>query len=370
MELIRGLIAEIPDRADYPSRAGGTLNNLAAIAMGRKEWAKARALLTEAVESQRKALALDGKSPRIRDFLRNHLENLAMSEKELGNLEAALAAFREIIAIGEGLVADFPGVPAHRRDLAGSFHNLANTLAGLGRWDEAERDHRRAIEAFEALAANQPKAAEYVSELAVSHADLGLLLKDRGRIAEAGREYGRAIEVFETLRAAHPDRADYRKNLVETRVTLSAMLATCADPKDRDPDRAVEVAGKALEMAPKNGNARMTLGVAQYAAGRWDQAIDLLTPVSTDERSDAFPSFYLAMAHHRRGDAEKARECFARAVARQNLEKNPTHLTRRARVEAAALLGIADRPATGGGPDASKAPAATPPGIDRPDSPK
>lgn len=100
-------------------------------------------------------------------------------------------------------------------------------------------------------------------------------------------------------------------------------LATAPDPKERDPKRAVELATKAVELTPRNGDHWNTLGVAQFRAG------DLKAAVAALEKSmelraggDSFDWFFLAMARWRTGDQDQAREWYARA-ARWMEDKQP-----------------------------------------------
>jgi eukaryotic-like serine/threonine-protein kinase len=98
-------------------------------------------------------------------------------------------------------------------------------------------------------------------------------------------------------------------------------LATCADPKLRDPARAVELAQKAVEGAPEKAAYKKTLGVARYGAGDWKgsaAALENSEPVS-DGRG-ATETFFLAMAHWRLDEKEKARQEYE--SARQWMAKN------------------------------------------------
>ena len=124
-------------------------------------------------------------------------------------------------------------------------------------------------------------------------------------------------------------------------------LATNPEAKLRDPARAVELAQKAVDLCPKQAMYWNTLGVAQYRAEHWKEAITALTK-SLELKKGALESFdtiFLAMAHWRLDEKEKARQWYDRAV--QWLEKNKQALQkphqeelRRFRAEAAELLGI------------------------------
>jgi eukaryotic-like serine/threonine-protein kinase len=98
-------------------------------------------------------------------------------------------------------------------------------------------------------------------------------------------------------------------------------LATCADPKLRDPARAVELAQKAVEGAPEKAAYKKTLGVARYRAGDWkaaSAALENSEPLS--DAHDATEAFFLAMAHWQLGEKEKARQEYE--SARQWMAKN------------------------------------------------
>src|SRR5262249_22089469 len=127
---------------------------------------------------------------------------------------------------------------------------------------------------------------------------------------------------------------------------LAWLLATCPDEKRRDPNRAVDLAKKAVELAPKEGAYWNTLGVAHYRAGDWKAAIAALDK-SRELRTggDVFDFFFLAMAHHKLGNQDEARKYYDRAVEwldknKGALEKDKTQTDelRRLRSEAEELL--------------------------------
>src|SRR5262249_60470637 len=107
----------------------------------------------------------------------------------------------------------------------------------------------------------------------------------------------------------------------EAHNALAYLLATCPDENLRDPDQAVVLAKRAVELAPKNATYWMTLGVAHYRAGVWKDAVAALDE-SLKLRPDGDPvdRFFLAMAHHKLGNHNEARKAYTQAV--QWLEKN------------------------------------------------
>jgi len=98
-------------------------------------------------------------------------------------------------------------------------------------------------------------------------------------------------------------------------------LATCSEPKLRDPDKAVELAKKAVQLAPKDGNYWSTLGVAHYRAGDWKAAVVALDKaMELRQGGDAYDGLFMAMAHRRLGNREVARKWFDWAI--KSIEKD------------------------------------------------
>jgi serine/threonine protein kinase/WD40 repeat protein len=138
-------------------------------------------------------------------------------------------------------------------------------------------------------------------------------------------------------------------------------LAAGPDAKERDPARAIELAHKAVTLAPKEGNYWNTLGVAHYRAGHWKDAIEALTKAMELQKGaqESFDTFFLAMAHWQLGSAgvsdanqrarhqDEARKWYEKAV--RWMDKNQHQLEsnkewqeelRRFRAEAEELLGM------------------------------
>jgi tetratricopeptide (TPR) repeat protein len=254
--------------------------------------------LDEAIAEGREAIRLQP------DFAMFHF-NLATALSTRGSGDEAIAEYREAIRL--------------RPDDPVAHHNLGWALQQQGKPEEAIAEYRAALRI-------RPDDADH-------HFGLGFSLQGQGKLEEAIAEYRAALRI-------QPDHASARNN-------LGWLLAKKGEPTLAA--EALEDARKAVALDPKNGGWQNTLALAEYRAGHFAEAI------AAAERSielirpgvDASNWFFLAMAHARRGEADRARGFFDWAVAwtRKNAPKNPELL--QFWREAAALLG---RP----GPDAAQ----------------
>jgi eukaryotic-like serine/threonine-protein kinase len=120
-------------------------------------------------------------------------------------------------------------------------------------------------------------------------------------------------------------------------------LATNVDAKLRNPVRALELAKKAVELAPAQAIFWNTLGVAEYRAGGWQPAIEAFhKSMQLRGGGDAFDWFFLSMAHWRQGAKDEAHRWYGRAVAWSEKNGRGNDELRRFREEADELLRSAD----------------------------
>ncbi|MEX2188871.1 MAG: tetratricopeptide repeat protein [Pirellulales bacterium] len=225
----------------------------------------------------------------------NHLGRALAAQ---GDNDAAIACYRRAIAID----------PTH----AYLYKNLGVALGAQGKFDEAIAAHRESIRL-------DPTDA-------INHQILGALLSGNGRQREARDAFRKSIEL-----AADSPTANN---------ALAWFLAACPDSALRDPVQAVELAKKAIALAPDDGNLWNTLGVAQYRAGDWPAAITALEKsIALRGGGDSFDWLFLAMAHWRQAEKDRAREYYEKAV--EWMEKHPSRdeQLNRFRAEAEALFG-------------------------------
>ncbi len=141
-------------------------------------------------------------------------------------------------------------------------------------------------------------------------------------------------------------RSNSEPNNAKSYNILAWILATATETKDRDPGRAVELAQKAVELAPQDADFWNTLGVAQYRAGDWQATIaGLKKSMDLGKGGNSLDWFFLAMADWKLGNKDAARVWYDKAL--EWMEKNDPANEEliRFRAEAAELLGL-PQPAT------------------------
>ncbi len=115
------------------------------------------------------------------------------------------------------------------------------------------------------------------------------------------KEYAKGLSALRQAVKIAPSNAEAHNNL--------AWLLLTGPNELRDPAQALPEARKAVELEP-NPYWLNTLGVALYYTGHFAEAIPVLERSLGEGKgqTDAFDLFFLAMCHHRLGDAAKAKE--------------------------------------------------------------
>jgi tetratricopeptide (TPR) repeat protein len=113
----------------------------------------------------------------------------------------------------------------------------------------------------------------------------------------------KALKCYETAVERDPHFAEgwYRLNLYEAQL----------NHKD---DRALECCLKALEIAPRFGKARLSLGTRLHDLGRLDEAIAETNVAAAVLRVDPIPSYNLGLYYLESGDRVSARAWFQRSL--------------------------------------------------------
>ncbi len=228
---------------------------------------------------------------------------------------------------------------------------------------EAEAAHRREVELWQQAAAKGPPDPFIREQLAHSHRLWGLFLQDSGRLPEAEEAFRKAVKVLDEMpshrallgdtyaclanvlsAAGKRDEAAeaFRKalecplpNTARDCNHLAWTLATIPDASLGDGYLAVELASRAVELAPDDGEYWHTLGVACCRATDWETAVEALEKANelVGARTESITNaFFLAIAHWHLGHNEQAWCWYDQAVA--SMEKCAPRNARNCRLRA------------------------------------
>lgn len=162
--------------------------------------------------------------------------------------------------------------------------------------------------------------------------------------ASKGFEFADSPDFREDLALAQLDRrqeAEVTAFVADNSNDLAWKLLTSTNPDHRDPARAVALARKAVEVAPKNGIYWATLGAAHYRAGNWAEALRSLEQARELQKSEAAPEIegYLALTHVQLGNKRALHTHYASFLQQLNSAISRREELLRLRTEIEVLLG-------------------------------
>jgi len=155
------------------------------------------------------------------------------------------------------------------------------------------------------------------------------------------RLYEHVIGDLEAALVRKPDQPSVRGTLARRCNNYAWQLAN-ASGSGRNPERALSLARRAVELAPNQAIYLNTLGVAQYRAGRHAEALATLDRSLTAGHGqyDGYDLFFQAMAQWRLGNKPQALTGFDKAVEWMEQNQPADDELIRFRDEAAALLEV------------------------------
>jgi tetratricopeptide (TPR) repeat protein len=248
----------------------------------------------------------------------------------------------------EKAIADYSKAIEREPKNAWRLGQRAEANGELKQWDKAIADYSKVIDL-------EPKNAWRLSQRADAHGQLkhwDAALADYSRCIELEPKnvwrLGNRAEIYSRLKQREKAVADYARIIeldpksAEAHNNLAWLLATSTSSGLEHPNRAVELAKRALELAPKEGKFWSTLGVAQYRAGDWKAAITALQ--KSDELLQGNPpsvnAFFLGMAHWQLGNKAESRKWYGQAVGWMEKNKPQDEELLRFRAEAAQMLKV------------------------------
>jgi WD40 repeat protein/Tfp pilus assembly protein PilF len=232
-----------------------------------------------------------------------------------------------------GVPASFPPIPKPFRVDRGQLDSMPRqaaeqivehmTRAIESNPDDAQAHHQRG-HALARLNRFGEAIADFTAALKASPNDFHLLVS-RGHAEASLDRLDAALADGEAVLRQEPDQAD-RERVAHLFNDLARRLAAGPVPI-RNAARAVDLARRAVDLAPDRATCLNTLGVAFHRAGRHAEAVPVLerSLAAGKGQSDAFDLFFLAMARHKLGQTARARADFDRALqwVREHPQQHP-----------------------------------------------
>jgi serine/threonine-protein kinase len=378
-ELHEGLLLEFPNEPGYKVALANTLLNTARTFSRRDQAEVWEPVYRRIVDLDRAAVSTAPETPLYDAELALALHAQGLFFLDLRRRSEGEAALQDALEIHKRLIARGQMKGTVERYAARNFVDVGRVLAAAGQVEDAEKSYREAVSLLDRTVKELPRSVHDREELAQTLTVLADFLKDPARRQEAKDIRRDVILHYETLRAASPEDLKYPPRLIRSYLKLNSLLwdlglqreaaealrkALEVDPENpavnnelawllatspelglRDPATAVRLAQKAVEAERKSGNFWNTLGVAHYRYGDVKAAIDELeTAMSLRGGGDSFDWFFLAMAHWRLGEHDKAKTWFDRAVQWLDKHRPNDDQLRRFRAEAETILAETPKP--------------------------
>ena len=293
-----------------------------------------RRLLESALAYYHDFLRQRGDDPALRRELADAHFAVGSVTAATGARADARGAYRQALALYEGLHAAAPADPGLRRRLA----NTVNNLGTLQNSVEALASYRQARGLYEKFLADDPTNLDFRVGLGNTLNNLGTASRALGRLDDARGYYEQAVARQEGVLRDRPGAVNVEADLAGTLTNLGVLCAQGA-PGGRDEalryfGRARELREKHARAAPRDARRQADLagslknfGIAQRDGGRLDAAVASLgearavwerlaaeSPTVTRYPGElAAVHVNLGVAHSRKGDRAEALACYERA---------------------------------------------------------
>jgi tetratricopeptide (TPR) repeat protein len=360
-----------PDVPVYEESFGRISKNLVLQLTEQEKYGEARQVFERALSRAKKALKGNPGQQLLIVNLVNCSTGLASTWLDLGDHARAAQAIEDLPSLSKSLIFSRinPTEEAHAKFFVGHI------LMSCARLAERESTLSPA-ERKKALRTYTDQASVWIKEATRAAEDWARNeLKDSKtpgtKVAAQGENRIREVEQDEhraDLSANRRESAKLEEFLLVKALTKEAIARAPDDPSQyqiadlltsapeglRDPELALKLARRAVELKPGDGMRAQSLGWALYRAGDWKGSLELIQKQAKNLESH----FVLAMAYWQLGEKTEAKARFDRANewlkgyeqrCEQDLKQGaavypPPSLLKRFQAEAAALLGVPDTP--------------------------
>ena len=250
-----------------------------------------------------------------------------------GKLEAAWAAYDEVLTISRRLAEQDPSNAGWQHDLAVAHSKVGDVLQSQGKLKAARVAFDEALMISRRLAEQEPSNAGWQRDLAVAHSRVGEVLQSQGKLEAAWAAFDEVLTISRQLADQDPSNARWLRDLAvahsrvgdvlqsqgkleEARAAFDEYLTICRRLAEQDPSNA----GWQRELAvahSKVGDMHRSQGKLEEARAAFDEDLMISRRLAEQDPSNAGWQRDLAVAHSKVGDVlqsqgklEEARAAF------------------------------------------------------------
>jgi len=333
--LFSELAEEFPNNVHYREHAGRAEHNLGVLAFQNGQYEVAKKHFEDASDVFARLADDTNVSPRDGWYRGLHAEALlqiATVNASLGNILEAIIAARQSVDVSTSLVRQFPSKRDVRDRLLRATRILSQQFLAADQAQEAVETCRRQVTLFEEIGQVSPISSEL--HMVRARLALAFLLIKTGALCEAR-------QVWETATSDNTLDSD----------TLIGFAWDLAAPRDVDSNAvamAVDAALRAKQLMPNDAMVFNTLGVVQYRANSWEEAIASFAKAESlsPETPLTCYGFFRAMAYWQMGNQAEALRWYDRSVEMIDRNQPNNDEIVRTRAETEQLLNIVENELT------------------------
>jgi tetratricopeptide (TPR) repeat protein len=216
-------LADMSD--DALAQRAKTLQKLGHLRFDQGRLADAGIALDKAEATSRALLQRDGRREAYCVLLAQTLSWKGRIAWTRGDLDAALAKFREAAKVLDSRRPSEPADDTRAADLVASVHtNIGRVEEAQGDVDHARQEYEFVLRMYEQLVAREPDHLEWKTELGYAHNNLGQLAWNEGRLAKAIDEYSADRRIKSSLSLLAPQDNSRREDLLISNAILGNAL--------------------------------------------------------------------------------------------------------------------------------------------------
>ena len=186
-----------------------------------------------------------------------------------GKLEAARAAYDEVLTISRRLAEQYPSNAGWQHDLAVAHSKVGDVLQSQGKLKAARASFDKVLAISRRLEEQDPSNVGWKRELAVAHSRVGDVLREQGKLEAAWAAFDEDVTICRRLAEQDPSNARWLKDLAVAHSRVGDVLQSQGNLEAARAafDEYLTISRRLAEQDPSNAGWQRGLAVARSRVG-------------------------------------------------------------------------------------------------------